>query len=69
MKFLRGDYSKAKAAFGWEPSVGFDELVKIMVKADLSRWERWQRGESFPWDASCYPDESKIISRYQNLDR
>ena len=69
VKFLRGDFSKAKATFGWEPSVNFDELVKIMVQEDLSRWKRWQQGENFPWDANCYPDESKIISRYQRLDR
>ncbi len=62
VKFLRGDFSKANKEFGWKPTVNFDELVKIMVKEDLSRWERWQKGESFPWDASCYPDESKIIS-------
>jgi GDPmannose 4,6-dehydratase len=69
VKFLRGDFSKAKTAFSWEPTVNFDQLVKIMVKEDLSRWARWQKGESFPWDACCYPDESKIISRYQRLDR
>jgi GDPmannose 4,6-dehydratase len=69
VKFLRGDFSKAEKEFGWKPTVNFDELVKIMVKEDLSRWERWQKGESFPWDASCYPDESKIISRYQSLER
>jgi GDPmannose 4,6-dehydratase len=31
---LLGDYSKAKAAFGWEPKVRFDELVRMMVDAD-----------------------------------
>jgi GDPmannose 4,6-dehydratase len=32
---LRGDYSKAKKAFGWEPKVTFKELAKLMVKADM----------------------------------
>lgn len=32
---LLGDYSKAKAALGWEPTVGFDELVRMMVEADM----------------------------------
>jgi GDPmannose 4,6-dehydratase len=32
---LLGDASKAKALLGWEPKVTFDELVEIMVKADL----------------------------------
>lgn len=34
---LVGDASKAKSLLGWEPNVGIEELVKIMVKAD---WER-----------------------------
>jgi len=32
---LQGDASKAKRILGWEPKVKFDELVKIMVDADL----------------------------------
>jgi GDPmannose 4,6-dehydratase len=35
--FLIGDYSKAKAAFGWEPTVRFHELVQMMVDADRER--------------------------------
>jgi GDPmannose 4,6-dehydratase len=31
---LLGDASKAKAKLGWEPTVRFDELVKIMVNHD-----------------------------------
>ena len=67
--FLQGDYSKAKKKLGWAPKTNFDELVKIMVKEDLNRWERWQSGERFPWDAPNYPSEDKIISRYQRIDR
>ena len=66
---LCGDYTKAKEKFGWHPTVKFDKLVEIMVKADLKRWERWQKGESFPWDASSYPSEGKMISRYMQVDR
>ncbi len=69
INYLQGDYSKAKKKLGWEPKVKFHELVKIMVKEDLSRWERWQSGERFPWDAPNYPNEDKIISRYQRIDR
>jgi GDPmannose 4,6-dehydratase len=32
---LLGDAGKAKEALGWEPKVGFDELVEMMVDADL----------------------------------
>ena len=63
VNFLQGDYSKAKEKFGWEPKIKFDELVKIMVKEDLNRWERWQSGERFPWDASNYPNEANILTR------
>jgi len=69
VEYLRGDYSKAKRKLGWEPKIKFDKLVKLMVKADLDRWERWQKGERFPWDAPNYPSEDKILSRYQKLDR
>jgi GDPmannose 4,6-dehydratase len=31
---LRGDASKARRELGWEPTVGFKELVRIMVDAD-----------------------------------
>jgi GDPmannose 4,6-dehydratase len=34
---LIGDYSKAKAKLGWEPTVRFKELVRMMVEADRER--------------------------------
>ncbi len=34
---LIGDYSKAKAKLGWEPTVRFQELVRMMVDADRER--------------------------------
>jgi GDPmannose 4,6-dehydratase len=36
---LRGDYSKAKKILGWTPSVGFKDLVCMMVDADLARYK------------------------------
>lgn len=63
VNFLQGDYSRAKQSLGWEPRVRFDDLVQIMVKEDLSRWKRWQRGEHFPWDAPNYPSEANILTR------
>lgn len=32
---LRGDISRARANLGWEPRIGFEELVAEMVEADL----------------------------------
>jgi len=67
--FLQGDYTKAKQKLGWKPEVKFDRLAEIMVREDLNRWERWQKGERFPWDAPNYPSENKILSRTLQLDR
>lgn len=33
---LVGDYSKAKRVLGWEPTVTFQQLVRIMVDADMA---------------------------------
>jgi GDPmannose 4,6-dehydratase len=32
---LIGDASKARRELAWQPTVGFDELVRMMVDADL----------------------------------
>ena len=66
--WLRGDYSKAKRKLGWRPRTKFKELVKIMVEEDVTRWRKWQRGETFPWDAPNYPNENKILSRKLRVD-
>ncbi len=36
---LRGDASKAKEKLGWEPKTSFTDLVKMMVDADIARYE------------------------------
>jgi len=60
---LVGDYSKAKRTLGWKPKTKFNKLVEIMVKEEVSRWERWLNGERFPWDAPNYPSENRILTR------
>ncbi len=40
VEYLIGDYSKAKRVFGWQPDVKFEELVMMMVKADIERLSR-----------------------------
>ena len=37
---LCGDAGKAREKLGWRPSVGFDDLVDMMVEGDLRRAER-----------------------------
>jgi GDPmannose 4,6-dehydratase len=33
--YLRGDSTKAREKLGWQPEVGFKELIEMMVEADL----------------------------------
>ena len=37
VELLVGDYSKAKAILGWEPTIRFQDLVREMVVADFER--------------------------------
>ncbi len=37
---LLGDSSKARKALGWEPKVSFDQLVDMMVAADMEQAQR-----------------------------
>jgi GDPmannose 4,6-dehydratase len=37
---LQGDAAKARLALGWEPKVGFDALIAMMVAADLELAEK-----------------------------
>jgi GDPmannose 4,6-dehydratase len=41
-----GDSSKAKRVLGWEPEVKFDQLVEIMMKADLAAAKRVGEGRA-----------------------
>jgi len=44
---LVGDATKAREKLGWEPTVSFEELIQMMVDADLKSWEkRLQNGEA-----------------------
>ena len=40
---LQGDFSKAKREIGWEPKVGFQKLVRMMVDHDLQQEKRKNR--------------------------
>jgi len=62
---LRGDYSKAKKKLRWKPKTLFKKLVKIMVEKDIERWEKWLKGEYFPWDAGT-SGEDAIVSKKSN---
>ncbi len=38
--FLKGDASKAEKILGWTPKTSFEELVKMMVDADIERYKK-----------------------------
>ena len=44
--YLLGDASKARDVLGWKPATGFDELVDLMVDADLQALEDELSGRS-----------------------
>ena len=64
--YLEGDYSKAKEKIGWNPKVKFEQLIELMVKEDYEKWQRYLRGEHFPWDAPYFPEDLNIVSRSSN---
>jgi GDPmannose 4,6-dehydratase len=35
-----GDPSKAKKMLGWEPTVSFEQLIEMMVEADIKRLKK-----------------------------
>ena len=37
---LKGDITKAKRRLGWEPEIKFADLVSMMVKADLEKYQK-----------------------------
>ena len=43
VEYLLGDASKARRHLGWEPTVTFEQLVKIMVKTDIEELQNLQR--------------------------
>ena len=42
--FLCGDATKAREKLGWEPEVGFEELIKMMVESDMEAMQRSEAG-------------------------
>jgi len=64
---LKGDYSKARKKFGWKPKTKFKQLIKLMVEEDISRWQRWMKGEYFFWDAPTSGEDSYIIAKKRNF--
>lgn len=53
---LSGDASKAKKVFNWKPKITFDDLVKIMIDADLRKLNLSSSGEGDRILEEKFPD-------------
>lgn len=51
---LRGDASKARRVLGWEPTVSFPELIRMMVEVDLQRVAEEQRRGPDPLEGIAF---------------
>jgi GDPmannose 4,6-dehydratase len=47
VEFLCGNATKAREKLGWEPEVGFEELIQMMVEADLEAVKKAENGHAF----------------------
>ena len=63
---LCGNTAKIEAELGWKPKTKFSKLIEIMVKADMDRWSKHEKGEPVFWDAPNYTSDANIITRYPN---
>jgi GDPmannose 4,6-dehydratase len=53
---LVGDASRARERLGWQPEVAFDELIQLMVDADLARLDpERQYGPHLDWPETRGP--------------
>jgi GDPmannose 4,6-dehydratase len=64
--YLRGNAQKSLKHLKWKPKITFKKLVKLMLDADLKRWNDFLDGKAFPWDAPLYPEETNLITRLSN---
>jgi GDPmannose 4,6-dehydratase len=56
---LCADASKARRALGWRPTVGFADLVAMMVQADLRKAQMEEEAEDAYWSAQSAEVESR----------
>lgn len=53
---LVGDASRARERLGWQPEIDFDQLIQLMVEADLARLDPERRyGPHLDWPESLGP--------------
>jgi GDPmannose 4,6-dehydratase len=53
---LVGDAGQARARLGWQPELDFEELIQLMVDADLARLDPEQQyGPQLDWPSARWP--------------
>jgi len=53
---LVGDSRRARELLGWQPTVGFEELIRLMVDADLARYDGTREyGPELDWPTAQLP--------------
>ena len=60
---LVADYSKAERELGWKPSTSFDDLIKLMVDADIALLTE---GPAAP-KAVTYPTATPVAQRQETV--
>ncbi|NWF95450.1 MAG: GDP-mannose 4,6-dehydratase [Candidatus Thorarchaeota archaeon] len=60
VRVLRGDATRCRETLGWAPKTSFEQLVELMVKADIDRWKRHLDGEDVIWDAPTHCDSQPL---------
>lgn len=53
--FLRGDPTRAREKLGWTPKISFEELIRLMVEADLAALRK-----SSPLPSPAYATQSNL---------
>jgi len=67
VEMLQGDSTKARHKLKWEPKVGFNELIEIMVEADLELAKREAHLNAYPErgsELSKLPFGSKKVLKF-----
>jgi GDPmannose 4,6-dehydratase len=63
VELLHGDSTKARKILKWKPNYSFQDLIRIMVDADLDRWKRYLEGDRFAWDAPNDNNWDRLLTK------
>ena len=67
VELLHGDSTKARNILKWKPKYSFNDLIRIMVEADIDRWQRYMDGERFAWDAPNDNNWDRLLTKGKKI--